>query len=144
MIKEIKHNKALLAFVISHQSHKEGTSFLTSPECSQQVAYMQYPAGKSYQAHMHLPQERKISDTKETIFIRKGKLRVDFYTDEKKYLESYVLEAGDVVFLMSGGHGFEVLEDIEMIEVKQGPYDSEADKVRFDSIAAAEVLLKTP
>ena len=69
--------------------------------------------------------------TQETLFIKKGKLLVDFYDDEQSYLESRELVAGDVVLLIRGGHGFEVLEDLEMIEVKQGPYAGDQDKVRF-------------
>ena len=72
-----------------------------------------------------------VAYTQETLFIKKGKLLVDFYDDEQSYLESRELVAGDVVLLIRGGHGFEVLEDLEMIEVKQGPYAGDQDKVRF-------------
>ncbi len=66
--------------------------------------------------------------------IKKGKLRVDFYSEQQQYLESRVLVDGDVILLVMGGHGFEVLEEIEMIEVKQGPYIGEQDKTRFTGI----------
>lgn len=79
--------------------------------------------------------------TQEVLFIRRGKLRVDFYTTEHEYLESRVLQAGDVILLIQGGHGFEVLEEVEMIEVKQGPYAGEADKTRFAGIDATQVIL---
>jgi hypothetical protein len=62
---------------------------------------------------------------------RKGRLRVDFYDEDQRYLESRVLGPGDVILLIQGGHGFEVLEEVEMIEVKQGPYVGEQDKTRF-------------
>ena len=71
--------------------------------------------------------------TQEVLFIKKGKLKVDFYNEHQNYLESRILEAGDVILLASGGHGFEVLEEIEMIEVKQGPFTGENDKTRFSS-----------
>jgi hypothetical protein len=64
--------------------------------------------------------------------VKKGKLRVDLYSDAREYRDSRVLEGGDVILLVSGGHGFEVLEDVEMIEVKQGPYTGDADKTRFE------------
>jgi hypothetical protein len=73
------------------------------------------------------------------LFIRNGKLRIDFYDAEKTYLESRILEKGDVILLIQGGHGFEVLEDLEMIEVKQGPYVGEQDKTRFSGIEKSEV-----
>jgi hypothetical protein len=63
--------------------------------------------------------------TQEVLFIKRGKLRVDFYSDRQEYLDSRILESGDVILLITGGHGFEVLEEIEMIEVKQGPYVGE-------------------
>jgi hypothetical protein len=64
-------------------------------------------------------------------------LRADFYDDERNYLESRILHQGDVLLLASGGHGFEMLEPCEIIEVKQGPYAGEADKTRFSGIDAA-------
>lgn len=66
-----------------------------------------------------------------SLVIKKGKLKVNFYNDNKEYIESYVLKEGDVILLASGGHGFEVLDDVEMFEIKQGPYAGEADKTRF-------------
>jgi hypothetical protein len=75
------------------------------------------------------------------LFIKKGKLRVDFYNDEQKYLESRVLEEGDVILLVTGGHGFEVIEAIEMVEVKQGPYLGEQDKTRFIGISSKNAKL---
>ena len=68
-------------------------------------------------------------------------MRVDFYNEQKNYLESRILETGDVILLITGGHGFEVLEEVEMIEVKQGPYVGEADKTRFKGIGREEILL---
>jgi len=57
-------------------------------------------------------------------------------------MESYILNAGDVILLASGGHGFKVLDEVEMIEVKQGPYSGEADKTRFDGIGEQEIVYK--
>ncbi len=69
-------------------------------------------------------------------------MRVDFYDAGQAYLESRILQAGDVILLVSGGHGFEVLEELDMIEVKQGPYAGEADKTRFAGVGAADVVVK--
>ena len=95
------------------------------------------PAGKSIIPHVHNLVMRHVDFTQEVLFLRKGRLRVDFFDDSRVYLESYVLGAGDVILLVSGGHGFEVLEDVEMFEVKQGPYVGEEDKTRFDPGAFA-------
>jgi hypothetical protein len=77
--------------------------------------------------------------TQEALFIRKGKLRVDFYSQEQEYRTSRVLGAGDVVLLIRGGHGFEVLEDLNMVEVKQGPYAGDMDKTRFSAVLPSKL-----
>ena len=92
--------------------------------------------------HVHNPVERMVHYTLEVLMLKRGKLRVDFYDNGQNYLESRILNAGDVILLATGGHGFEVLEEIEMIEVKQGPYAGEADKTRFAGIAPADIRLK--
>ena len=83
---------------------------------------------------------RNVVMTQEVLFIKKGKLRVDFYDDYEDYLESKILDEGDVILLVSGGHGFTVLEEVEMIEVKQGPYSGDADKKRFDGIGDSDII----
>jgi mannose-6-phosphate isomerase-like protein (cupin superfamily) len=93
---------------------------------------MRHPKGKEIVPHVHNPVDRHITDTQEALIIRKGSLRVDFYTQEKEYLESRTLNEGDVILLIAGGHGFQAMADLEMIEVKQGPYVGEVDKVRFE------------
>ena len=74
-------------------------------------------------------------------FWQSGKVRVDFYDEDKNYLESTILQQGDVILLAYGGHGFEMIEDCEMIEVKQGPYAGEKDKTRFDPVDANQIII---
>ena len=131
MLEKIEHNNQLLSIIVRNDFCQPGITFFTPNDFSQQLAFMKHPAGKTIDAHVHKPVERSVAYTQETLFIKKGKLRVDFYDDEQSYLESRELVAGDVVLLIRGGHGFEVLEDLEMIEVKQGPYAGDQDKVRF-------------
>jgi mannose-6-phosphate isomerase-like protein (cupin superfamily) len=133
-VQEIKHNDDLLAIVISGRFYESGIHFFTPGELSQQLAYMNYPAGKVIPAHVHNPVHRDVFFTQEVLVIKKGRLRVDFYSSDRTYLESRILEAGDVILLIMGGHGFEVLEELEMIEVKQGPYVGDQDKTRFEGI----------
>jgi mannose-6-phosphate isomerase-like protein (cupin superfamily) len=83
-----------------------------------------------------------VSFTKEVLFIKSGKVRVDFYDDNQKYLESFILQQGDVVLLASGGHGFEMIEASEIIEVKQGPYAGDHDKTRFNPIDSSQIVIK--
>lgn len=131
MINEIRHNEEVLAIIISHAYAEPGIHFFTPDSFSQQLAYMRHPVGKVIEPHVHNPVNREVQYTLEVLFLRRGRLRVDFFDRRQMYLESRILEAGDVVLLATGGHGFEVLEEIEMIEVKQGPYAGEGDKTRF-------------
>jgi mannose-6-phosphate isomerase-like protein (cupin superfamily) len=138
----ILHNNKTLAIVIKNNYRKEGVEFFTPNDFSQQLAYMSHKKGKVITAHVHNSVRREVHYTKEVLVIRKGKLRVDFYDDEQNYLnKSIILEAGDVILLAYGGHGFEVLEDLEMIEIKQGPYVGDQDKTRFDGIKSSQAII---
>lgn len=141
-IQLIKKKEKILAMVIRSNYICEGVDFITPDEYSQQVAYMHHPTGKAIDAHIHNLVHRNVVLTQEVLFIKSGRLRVDFYDDYEDYLESIVLETGDVILLVSGGHGFTVLEEVEMIEVKQGPYSGEIDKKRFKGIEENEVIYK--
>ncbi|QKF68401.1 hypothetical protein AVENP_2926 [Arcobacter venerupis] len=142
MIKTIIHNNVQLAIIIKHNYKKDGIEFFTPNEYSQQLAYMSHKKGKKIDAHIHNKVTRDVHLTQEVLVIRKGKLRVDFYSQDKIYLESTILEKGDVILLASGGHGFEALEDLEMIEIKQGPYLGEEDKTRFEHISNNKLEIK--
>lgn len=91
---------------------------------------------------MHHTVHREVKYTQEVLFIKKGKLRVDFYDENMIYLESVLLTAGDTILLAAGGHGFKVLEDVEIIEVKQGPYVESRDKTRFSGVSSRQVILR--
>lgn len=138
----IKKKETIIAIIIKNNYSCEGVDFITPGDYSQQVAYMHHPTGKVIDAHLHNLVHRNVVMTQEVLFIKKGKLRVDFYDNYEDYLESTVLESGDVILLVSGGHGFTVLEEVEMIEVKQGPYSGDKDKVRFTGITDAEAMIK--
>ncbi len=141
-VEEVKKKNKLLAMIIRNSYSCEGVDFITPNEYSQQVAYMHHPTGKMIDAHVHNMVYRNVVLTQEVLFIKKGILRVDFYDDYEDYLESKELHAGDIILLISGGHGFHVIEEVEMVEVKQGPYAGENDKKRFDGIKENEVIYK--
>jgi mannose-6-phosphate isomerase-like protein (cupin superfamily) len=130
-VEHINHAGEMLALIVRNDFEKPGISFFTKNEFSQQLAYMHHPTGKIIPPHIHNPVARNVQYTLEVLFIKRGKLRVDFYDNNQDYLENRILNAGDVILLATGGHGFEVLEDLEMIEVKQGPYAGDQDKTRF-------------
>jgi hypothetical protein len=140
-IQQVTDQQELLALVISHRFNLPGAHFFTPQSYSQQLAYMSYPIGKTIQPHTHNAVPREVQVTQEVLAIKKGKLRVDFYSKQHRYLESKILEAGDVILLVAGGHGFEVLEDVEMIEVKPGPYVGDKDRTQFVGITADQVQI---
>jgi len=121
-----------LALIIRRTYRSDGIEFFTPNNYSQQIGYMNRPEGYVIQPHVHNPVPREVQYTNEVLFIRGGRVRVDFYSEQKTYLLSRVLEAGDIILLIRGGHGFEMLEATEMVEVKQGPYAGELDKTRFN------------
>ncbi len=131
MIEKIEYAGQLFAIIISHRFNERGIHFFTANELSQQLAYMRHPGGKIIEPHVHNPVPREVIYTQEVLFIKSGKVRVDFYSNDQVYVESRTLETGDTILLATGGHGFEMLEETEMIEVKQGPYTGEEDKTRF-------------
>jgi len=139
MITKLTHEGKLLALILGRSHRAEGIEFFTPDDFSQQLAYMNRPAGYVIAPHVHNAVERQVQYTKEVLFIRSGRLRIDFYAEDQHYIESRILEAGDVVLLAYGGHGFEMLEPTEIVEVKQGPYAGEADKTRFAPVPAAQI-----
>lgn len=132
MIRRIEKDGELIALVVPHDHTPEGIEFFTPNEFSQQLAYMKRPAGHRIPAHVHHEVPREVLFTREVLFIRRGRARMDLYTQQREPVASVVLEGGDVILLASGGHGMTMLEETEIIEVKQGPYAGAEDKERFE------------
>lgn len=142
MIEHIIHENIELALILRSNFKKEGIEFLTPNNYSQQLGYMGRPRGYVIAPHVHNPVAREVMYTKEVLFVKSGKVRVDFYDEGQNYLESRLLGPGDVILLAFGGHGFEMLEDSEIIEVKQGPYAGDGDKTRFEPIGANQLKIE--
>jgi mannose-6-phosphate isomerase-like protein (cupin superfamily) len=134
MIENIIHNNTTYAVILRANYQADGIKFLTPNNFSQQLGYMNRPAGYQIEPHFHNEVKREVFYTNEVLFIRSGRVRVDFYDDRQVFIQSNILNALDTILLVSGGHGFEILEDAQIIEVKQGPYVGESDKTRFPSI----------
>ncbi len=141
MIERITDRDRELALIIRCSYHKDGIEFFTPSTYSQQIGYMNRPQGYIIPPHVHNPVAREVHFTKEVLFIKSGVVRIDFYDDDKCYLESRILNKGDIVLLAYGGHGFEMLESSEIIEVKQGPYAGEDDKTRFSPVPLDQIRL---
>lgn len=132
MYEEVTFNRSIMAIIIRENYSQKGVKFFTPDGFSQQLAFMKHQKGNVIDPHVHNPVHREVHLTQEVLFVKSGRLKVNFYDDDKNYLESRTLSPGDVILLAGGGHGFEVLEDLEMIEVKQGPYAGEDDKTKFN------------
>lgn len=140
MIENLSHNGTHLAIIIRKDHHQEGIEFYTQDENSLQIGYMNRKKDYVIQPHVHNAVERTINFTHEVLFVKSGTVRIDFYTSEKQYIRSTKVFEGDVILLTDGGHGFKMLEDAEIIEVKQGPYVGNLDKKRFDPIDDEQVI----
>jgi len=141
MIESVNFGDITLAVILRADYRAEGIQFFTPNDFSQQLGYMNRPKGYVIPPHVHNPVAREVKFTKEVLIIRSGRVRVDFYDDDQNYLESRVLNQGDIVLLAFGGHGFEMLEASEIVEVKQGPYAGEGDKTRFSPISSEHIRL---
>jgi len=141
MIEYIKYKGEILAIIIRKDFHKPGFHFFTPNGYSQQLASISLPKNHTISPHVHNPVKRSVKNTLEVLFIKKGKLRIDFYSNEQIYLESKVLRRDEVILLISGGHGFKIIDDVQFIEVKQGPYVEGKDKTRF-SASSVKIKIK--
>ena len=143
MLEKIIHKKKMLALIVrAKYRRKKGITFFTQNESTQQFGYMKHKRNHIIKPHLHKKRLTKIYYTSEVILILKGILRVDFYDQFKKYLFSKILKRSDIIMLVSGGHGFKILQDVEMVEIKQGPYNLIKDKVKFENIDDINVKLK--
>lgn len=131
-IEWIKNGEQVLAIIISGNHLPAKTEFVTPQTYKQQTGFIVYPAGGAIQPHIHREMERNLRGTSEVLIVRKGQCVVDFYRDDKSFLCQRPLHVGDVLILVSGGHGFRMVEDTVLLEVKQGPYVGEQEKERFD------------
>ena len=143
MIEKILHKKRLLALIVRRQFRKKsGINFFTSKESTQQFGFMRHKKNYIIKPHKHNKRLTRILRTTEVILLLKGTLRVDFYDDKYKYLFSKKINERDIIMLIHGGHGFKVLKNVEMIEVKQGPYSLASDKIKFKKVDEKKIKFK--
>lgn len=131
-VEEVRDGDTIVAVIIRASFDEPGVHFFSQDRFSQQLGSIRYPSGHNIAPHVHNPVPREVMYTQETLFIRSGRVLVDLYRTDRTWLASRELGAGDVILLATGGHGFEIIEECSMIEVKQGPYPGEDDKTRFD------------
>ena len=143
MLEKITHKKKLLALIVRGKYRsKKGITFFTPNDSTQQFGYMKHKKKYVIKPHLHKKRFTKIFQTTEVILLLKGILRVDFYNQSKRYLSSKILKEKDIIMLVHGGHGFKVLRNVEMLEIKQGPYSLIKDKIKFENINENKIKVK--
>lgn len=141
-IDRVYNGEELLSVIIRDNYHAQGITFITPDDFPHQLGYMNRDKDYVIVPHVHNKIPRNVDFTQETLVVKSGVVRVDFYTQEQEYIESRIVYKGDIILLASGGHGFKMLQPAEIIEIKQGPYAGAMDKVRFDPIDDSKVILK--
>lgn len=131
MQERIEVNGQLLAIIIKNEYMPEKTEFITPDTFKQQVGFIVYGKSEDIQPHVHHEMSRSLKGTSEVLVLKKGRVRVDFYSQGREYTESRDLFPGDVLILVSGGHGFHFYEHSVFLEIKQGPYIGPQEKERF-------------
>ena len=132
MLETVKNDNTIYAIIIRSNYNKEGPNFFTDDKDRLQIGNLIYKKGKLIKAHYHRNIKRVSNKSSEALFIKKGKIKVKFYCNKTfKFIEEKILNPNDTILLQDGAHGFEVVEDIEMIEVKLGPYHQD-DLIRIE------------
>tara|TARA_B100000029_G_C17496937_1_gene931274 strand:- start:894 stop:1328 length:435 start_codon:yes stop_codon:yes gene_type:complete len=143
MIERIIYKKKMLALIVRGKyRNKKGITFFTENESNQQFGYIKHNKGYIIKPHLHKKRSTKINYTSEVIIMLKGMMRVDFYDKRKKYLFSKKIKEKDIIMLVHGGHGFKILKNTEMLEIKQGPYNLIKDKIKFEKVEEQKIKFK--
>jgi len=121
-IKKILSNEGEIIALIIKKQHVESINFVTPENFPLQLGISKYKKDSTIKPHIHKKIKRVIEITQEMVYIEKGKVSIDFYDNDGRIISSETLESGDIVFFAQGGHGFKIIEDTKIIEVKQGPY----------------------
>jgi len=130
--KDIIVDKRVVAKVFKYNNKKfKGIKFFTSSDLNFQVGLMAHRKNHIIKPHFHINRKKIIKDMSELLIIFSGTLNVYFYNKKKIKIKTVTLNKKDMILLISGGHGFKVLKKLEMLEIKQGPFVGEKDKIRF-------------
>ena len=130
----VKEGDLLLAkYVPEKQAWGGGLNFFSEDEEFIQVGTWGYDFGKNLKAHIHNEVKREVLWTQEVLYVRKGKIRADIFSTKRKKLKSILVGEGDIILLLRGAHGYEILEDgTQVLEIKNGPYvGAELDRRRI-------------
>lgn len=130
----IEKDGQIISIIHRDADWKKGLDFITPNELFVQVGTWWYDKGKKLASHIHKDFDRKGGRTMESVYVRRGSMKVILYTEARERFDEYVLNEGDMAVFAWGGHGYEILEDdTQIIESKNGPFvDVETDKVKFE------------
>ncbi len=131
MIEIIRDEHQILAYLVRSEYIPDKTTFVTPEYFKQQLGYIVYPAGAKIARHRHIPIERSLIGTSEVIIVKKGRCEADIYDDQNQIVTTISLDVGDTLVIAAGGHGFRMIEDCVLMEVKQGPYTEQVEKEHF-------------
>lgn len=135
MKERIEHNGELMALIIRAGYSSSKTEFITPDTFKQQVGFVVYGGDEDIEPHIHHEMQRSLKGTSEVLILKEGDVRVDFYSQKKVYIESRRLLPGDILILVSGGHGFHFNKHSVFLEIKQGPYIGPQEKERFKPLS---------
>lgn len=131
MTEQIINNGCISAIIIRAGFKKDGVQFFTPNEFSQQLGYMSRPAGYKVDAHINKKVDEKVIQTNEVLYIKSGKIKISIYNTDNTFFEERIINTGDVILIAAVGHSIEMMEDSEIIEIKQGPASGNNDKLNF-------------
>jgi len=131
-LERIEWQGKVLAIILRKGWQAEGVEFVTTKDSPLQMGLLVHKEGKEIRPHFHKPRREIIEKIQEVLHIEQGKVEVNFY-DNKKRVARAILGSEDTILLLQGGHGFKILKDSRIIEIKQGPYgDERIDKEYLD------------
>jgi hypothetical protein len=131
-LQTIRDGENVIAILIPRDLPVEGARFISPADYPFQVGVLTHRAGAALQAHSHAKIKIETDIFQEILILQSGRMEVDLYGLDNRFLSSVILEPGDAILLVDGGHGVRMLADSRILEVKQGPYPGDhAAKVRF-------------
>jgi len=119
----VEKNGQIFAIIIRRKYRPDGVNFLTPDDYTLQLGLIGHPKGRHIRDHIHNPHiHYQVDTTQEFLYLESGKIKATIYDYGWNVIKEVVLNQGDILLQISGGHGFDVLEPTYLIEIKQGPF----------------------
>ena len=132
-VEAIEYNGIKYAEIIWADTRVEQTTFFSPPESSFQFGLLAHKAGFTEPPHYHQTITRTINDLQQMFVVQRGVVAVQLYSDDGDLLREVIMHPGDAIVLIHGVHAIRVIEDMQCISVKQGPFlGTEHDKIMVE------------